>query len=67
MRPGKAMLAMGFALVLAAKAHADLPSEGTLEHSDLFGGPAVMLSREVVLAPGTILGWHFHPGVLVQP
>jgi quercetin dioxygenase-like cupin family protein len=36
---------------------------GTMAHSDLFGGPATITMRTLTIAPGEVLGWHYHPGV----
>jgi len=36
---------------------------GTIPYSDLFGGPATMTMRRLTIAPGEVLGWHYHPGV----
>ena len=36
---------------------------GTIPYSDLFGGPATMTMRRLTIAPGELLGWHYHPGV----
>lgn len=36
---------------------------GTMAHSDLFGGPATVFMRTLTIAPGEVLGWHYHPGV----
>lgn len=40
-----------------------LPAEGTLAYSELFDGPATMLTRRLLIAPGAVLGWHSHPGI----
>ena len=36
---------------------------GTIEHSELFDGPATVTMRRLTIAPGEVLGWHYHPGV----
>lgn len=35
---------------------------GTIEHSELFDGPATVTVRTLTLAPGEVLTWHYHPG-----
>jgi len=35
---------------------------GTMDHSDLVGGPATVTMRLLTIAPGEVLGWHYHPG-----
>lgn len=36
---------------------------GTMEYSELFGGPANVSMRYLNILPGEVLGWHAHPGV----
>ncbi len=36
---------------------------GNMAYSELFGGPATMTVRRLTIAPGGVLGWHYHPGV----
>jgi quercetin dioxygenase-like cupin family protein len=36
---------------------------GTMAHSELFDGPATITMRRLTIAPGEVLGWHYHPGV----
>ncbi len=36
---------------------------GNIDYSELFGGPATMTVRRLTIAPGGVLGWHYHPGV----
>jgi len=36
---------------------------GTMEFSDEFGGPATITMRTLTIAPGEVLGWHYHPGL----
>jgi quercetin dioxygenase-like cupin family protein len=36
---------------------------GTLAHWDPFGGPATITMRTLTIAPGEVLGWHYHPGI----
>lgn len=35
---------------------------GTMEHSELVGGPATLTMRLLTIDPGEVLGWHYHPG-----
>lgn len=35
---------------------------GTMDYSDLFGGPATITMRTLTITPGEVLGWHYHPG-----
>jgi quercetin dioxygenase-like cupin family protein len=35
---------------------------GTIEHSELFDGPATVTVRTLTIAPGESLQWHYHPG-----
>jgi quercetin dioxygenase-like cupin family protein len=35
---------------------------GTMEHSELVGGPATLTMRTLTIDPGEVLGWHYHPG-----
>jgi quercetin dioxygenase-like cupin family protein len=36
---------------------------GNMADSELFGGPATITVRRLTIAPGGVLGWHYHPGV----
>jgi len=36
---------------------------GTIPHSDLFDGPATLTVRQLLISPGEVLAWHYHPGV----
>jgi quercetin dioxygenase-like cupin family protein len=36
---------------------------GTMEHSELVGGPATVTMRTLTIDPTEVLGWHHHPGV----
>lgn len=38
-------------------------ADGVYAHFDEFGGPAATRMRTLTIAPGEILGWHYHPGV----
>ena len=64
----KVKFAAGFsALVLvsiisAYAATTVIVAVGTIPHSELFDGPATLTVRQLVIAPGEILAWHYHPG-----
>lgn len=40
-------------------------SNATVPHSRFFDGPATMSIREFTIAPGEVLPWHYHPGVVL--
>jgi quercetin dioxygenase-like cupin family protein len=40
-------------------------SNAVVAHSDFFDGPATMSVREFTIAPGEVLPWHYHPGVVM--
>ena len=42
---------------------AQLPATGTMDFSELIGGPATMTIRQVNINPLATLGWHYHPGI----
>ena len=56
--------ALGFGLVgvTAYSAVSQIIAVGTMEHSDLIGGPATVTMRTFTITPGEILPWHYHPG-----
>jgi quercetin dioxygenase-like cupin family protein len=60
-----ALAAIGtfFAAVPAFSSTNETLAVGTIPYSDLFGGPATMTTRRLTIAPGEVLGWHYHPGV----
>ena len=35
---------------------------GTIPHSELFDGPATLTVRQLIISPGEVLAWHYHPG-----
>src|SRR5262245_31823058 len=35
---------------------------GTIPYSELFDGPATVTVRQLIIAPGETLQWHYHPG-----
>jgi quercetin dioxygenase-like cupin family protein len=36
---------------------------GTMAYFEPFNGPATITMRTLTIAPGEVLGWHYHPGV----
>lgn len=57
---------LGVVVLFGAVAYAavsEVIAVGTMAHSDLFGGPATVTVRRLTIAPGEVLGWHYHPGV----
>ena len=38
-------------------------ADGTISYFEPFGGPATVRIRTLTIAPGEVLGWHYHPGV----
>ena len=60
------MLAAAGAVLAVSTAYAAINQPvglGTMAHSDLFNGPATVFMRTLTIAPGEVLGWHYHPGV----
>lgn len=49
--------------VTAYAAVSETIAVGTMAHSELLGGPATVTVRRLTIAPGEVLGWHYHPGV----
>jgi quercetin dioxygenase-like cupin family protein len=64
-RVGLAAVALAATLlgITAYAAVSQTIAVGTMAHSDLVGGPATILMRTLTIAPGEVLGWHYHPGV----
>jgi quercetin dioxygenase-like cupin family protein len=58
---GSALGALLIALT-AYSAVSQVIAVGTMEHSELVGGPATLTMRTLTIAPGEVLGWHYHPG-----
>lgn len=52
-----------FVGVAAYSAVSQTIAVGTMELSDEFGGPATITMRTLTIAPGEVLGWHYHPGL----
>jgi quercetin dioxygenase-like cupin family protein len=51
-----------FVGVTAYSAISQVIAVGTMEHSDIVGGPATVTMRTLTILPGEVLGWHYHPG-----
>jgi quercetin dioxygenase-like cupin family protein len=56
------ILGAGLVAAAAYAAVSQVIAVGTMEHSALVGGPATVTMRTLTIAPGEILGWHYHPG-----
>jgi quercetin dioxygenase-like cupin family protein len=64
----KSIIIAGLATLLSASAYASTSvviAVGTNEHSALLGGPAVVTTRQLTIAPGEVLAWHYHPCVVI--
>jgi quercetin dioxygenase-like cupin family protein len=48
--------------VTAYAAVASVLAVGTIQHSELFDGPATVTVRTLTIKPGEVLAWHYHPG-----
>jgi quercetin dioxygenase-like cupin family protein len=64
----KVKLAVGFSVLVlvgiisAYAATTVVVAVGTIPHSELFDGPATLTVRQLLIAPGEVLAWHYHPG-----
>ena len=64
----KVKLAVGFSVLVlvgiisAYAATTVVVAVGTIPHSELFNGPATLTVRQLLIAPGEVLAWHYHPG-----
>lgn len=61
----KFMILAGLAMLLSVTAQASTSTViavGTNQFSALVGGPAVTTTRQLTIAPGEVLPWHYHPG-----
>jgi len=50
--------------IAAYSAVSNILAVGTIQHSELFGGPASLTVRQFIIAPGETLPWYYHPGVV---
>lgn len=57
-------VAAGALIVATAAYSADtvIIGAGNMDYSQLVGGPATVTMRTLTIAPGEVLGWHYHPG-----
>jgi len=64
----KSMIVPGVALcaillgITAYSAVTNIIAVGTIPNSELFDGPATVTVRQLIIAPGETLQWHYHPG-----
>jgi len=42
-----------------------LIATGDIPYSNVIGGPATVTVRQLTIAPGEVLGWHYHPGYVL--
>ncbi len=57
---GLSLVALYSIIVYAATTN--VIAVGTIPHSQLFDGPATVTVRQLLIAPGEVLAWHYHPG-----
>ena len=55
-------LSIAFLGITAYSAVTNIIAVGTIPNSELFDGPATVTVRQLLIAPGETLQWHFHPG-----
>src|SRR5262245_58607737 len=48
--------------ITAYSAVTNIIAVGTIPTSELFDGPAIVTVRQLIIAPGETLQWHYHPG-----
>src|SRR5262245_25142917 len=48
--------------IAAYSAVTNIIAVGTIPNSELFDGPATVTVRQLLIAPGETLQWHYHPG-----
>ena len=61
----KSIIIAGMAILLSVSAPAATSvviAVGTNQYSALVGGPAVTTTRQLTIAQGEVLTWHYHPG-----
>lgn len=57
------LLGVGFTSFAAHAATSVTIGSGSMDSAELIGGgPATVLMRTLTIAPGEVLGWHYHPG-----
>jgi quercetin dioxygenase-like cupin family protein len=65
MKRKKLVVAAFGAVLLGISAYSavtNIIAVGTISHSELFDGPATVTVRQLLIAPGETLQWHYHPG-----
>ncbi len=53
------------ALIVGVTVYASISqtiASGTVSYFEPFDGPATITMRTLTIAPGEVLGWHYHPG-----
>lgn len=58
----------GLAVLLSVSAQASstvIIAVGTNQYSGLLDGPAVVTMRQLTIAPGEVLAWHYHPALVL--
>jgi quercetin dioxygenase-like cupin family protein len=64
----KSIIIAGLATLLSVSAYASstvVIAVGTNQFSELLGGPAVTTMRQLTIAPGEVLAWHYHPALVL--
>ncbi len=65
----RVLIAIGLGTVLfgitAYPAVTSLIAVGSIPHSDLVDGPATVTVRQLTVAPGEVLAWHYHLGYVM--
>jgi quercetin dioxygenase-like cupin family protein len=52
--------------VVAYAATSIILAVGTIPHSELIDGPATVTARQLLIPPGEVGAWHYHPGLLIS-
>ena len=52
--------------VIAYAATSVILAVGTIPHSELIDGPATVTARQLIIPPGEVGAWHYHPGTLIS-
>ncbi|MCI0419537.1 MAG: cupin domain-containing protein [Acidobacteria bacterium] len=50
--------------IIGYAATAVIVAVGSIPHSEFFDGPATLTVRQLLIPPGEVGGWHYHPGLL---
>lgn len=62
--PNVLVIALAIMVALPSRAAiTEVLATGTMAYSEQIGGLATMVTRRLRIAPGEVLGWHYHPGV----